>query len=326
MTQENEEEWAFPVTMQPSEDDFSFELDAAMDAVLSVRAEIPSDAFTAETLGTDRQGNGVLIRDDGIVLTIGYLVTEATNIWLTTNSGKVVQAYPLGYDQRSGFGLVRALSPLEIKPMAIGQSAGLRRGDDLLLIGQGGLSHSACVRLIDKREFAGYWEYLLDEALFTSPAHPQWGGAALVNNIGELVGIGSLLVQEVVEDQSQQGNMIVPIDLLEPILESMITTGAAPGEARPWLGLFANDSEEQLEVGGLTSGGPAEKANIERGDVILRVGDKRVNSLAGFLKAVWAQGPAGVKIPLTVSRDGDVLRIEVPSANRNLLLKGSRLH
>ncbi len=140
------------------------------------------------------------------------------------------------------------------------------------------------------------------------------------------MGIGSLLVQEVVEDESQQGNMVVPIDLLEPILESMITTGATPGEARPWLGLFANDGDDQLEVGGLASGGPAEKANLERGDIILRVGEKRVSTLGGFLKAVWATGPAGVTVPLTVSRNGDVLRVEVESVNRTLLLKGPRLH
>lgn len=326
MSEDENEEWAFPVALQPDASAVRFDLNAALDAVVTVRAEVPEDAFTAQTLGTDRIGNGVLIRDDGIVLTIGYLVTEAVNIWLTTNSGQVVQAYPLAYDQATGFGLVRALTPLKAKPITLGISGDLMPGDDLFLIGQGGREHSARVSLVDKREFAGYWEYLLDEALFTSPAHPRWGGAALLDDSGELVGIGSLLVQEAVDGEATQGNMVVPIDLLHPILEDLITQGAVIGPPRPWLGLLADDSDGQLQVAGVITGGPAAGANIRQGDLLMKVGDQRVSSLAGFLRAVWALGPAGVTVPVTLSRDGDVLRVEVASANRTLLLKGPSLH
>lgn len=326
MSEDENEEWAFPESVQPDATAVRFDLTAAMNAVVTVRAEIPEDAFTAQTLGTDRVGNGVLIRDDGVVLTIGYLVTEATNIWLTTNTGQVVQAYPLAYDQASGFGLVRALTPLNLDPIPLGDSSSLMPGDDLLLIGQGGRTHSAQVSLVDKREFAGYWEYLLDEALFTAPAHPRWGGAALLDDHGELVGIGSLLVQEVIDGEATQGNMVVPINLLHPILNELILSGAVSGASRPWLGLLADDSDGQLQVAGVVNGGPSARANVRQGDILLKVGDDRISSLAGFLRAVWRLGAAGVNVPLTLSRDGDVLRVEVQSVNRSLMLKGPSLH
>lgn len=326
MSEDENEEWAFPESVQPDATAVRFDLTAAMNAVVTVRAEIPEDAFTAQTLGTDRVGNGVLIRDDGVVLTIGYLVTEATNIWLTTNAGQVVQAYPLAYDQASGFGLVRALTPLNLDPIPLGDSSSLIPGDDLLLIGQGGRTHSAQVSLVDKREFAGYWEYLLDEALFTAPAHPRWGGAALLDDHGELVGIGSLLVQEVIDGEATQGNMVVPINLLHPILNELIVSGAVSGASRPWLGLLADDSDGQLQVAGVVNGGPSARANVRQGDILLKVGDDRISSLAGFLRAVWRLGAAGVNVPLTLSRDGDVLRVEVQSVNRSLMLKGPSLH
>lgn len=326
MSEDENEEWAFPESVQPDATAVQFDLTAAMNAVVTVRAEIPEDAFTAQTLGTDRVGNGVLIRDDGVILTIGYLVTEATNIWLTTNTGQVVQAYPLAYDQASGFGLVRALTPLNLDPIPLGDSSSLMPGDDLYLIGQGGRSHSAQVSLVDKREFAGYWEYLLDEALFTAPAHPRWGGAALLDDHGELVGIGSLLVQEVIDGEATQGNMVVPINLLHPILNELILSGAVSGASRPWLGLLADDSDGQLQVAGVVNGGPSARANVRQGDILLKVGDDRISSLAGFLRAVWRLGAAGVSVPLTLSRDGDVLRVEVQSVNRSLMLKGPSLH
>ena len=179
---------------------------------------------------------------------------------------------------------------------------------------------------MDKREFAGYWEYLLDEALFTAPAHPRWGGAALLDDHGELVGIGSLLVQEVIDGESTQGNMVVPINLLHPILNELILSGAVSGASRPWLGLLADDSDGQLQVAGVVNGGPSARANVRQGDILLKVGDDRINSLAGFLRAVWRLGAAGVSVPLTLSRDGDVLRVEVQSVNRSLMLKGPSLH
>ena len=320
------EDWSFPEEMQPDPADVRFDLDEALDAMVALRAEVPEDAFTASILGTERGGNGIVIGEDGLVLTIGYLITEAQTVWLTTNRGVVVPAYPLGYDQATGFGLVRALGTLGAPALARASAASCERGARVYVLGHGGRRHALKATLVDKREFAGYWEYLLDEALFTAPAHPEWSGAALVNEDGRLVGVGSLLVQEAVDGQTVQGNMLVPIDLLEPILENMLATGRSGQAARPWLGLYAGESDGQVIVGGVAASGPAARAGIRQGDLVLEVAGRRVNSLAAFLRAVWERGPAGTPIPLKVAREGDVLRFEPESVDRNDLLKGPRLH
>src|SRR5262245_24097819 len=190
----DENSWAFPVDMRPRPEDWRFDLDRALDAVVLVRAEIPEDAFTANTLGTERGGNGVVIRDDGLVLTIGYLITEASQIWLATNRGTVVGGYPLAYDRATGFGIIQPLGKLNAPHLKRGLASDVKAGDSVFVIGHGGRPHSLKARLVGKREFAGPWEYLLDEALFAAPAHPQWGGAALLDAQGDLIGIGSLLV------------------------------------------------------------------------------------------------------------------------------------
>lgn len=326
MSETETEDWAFPDDMQPDRNAIAFDLDRALDAVITLRAEVPADALTAETLGTDRAGNGVLIRDDGVILTIGYLITEAETVWITTNRGRVVQGYPLAYDQATGFGLVRALGPLGLKPLPMGSSAGVRPGDQVYLLGHGGHEHALKARLVDKREFAGYWEYLLDEALITAPAHPNWSGAALVDDSGALLGVGSLLMQEVVDEKLLQTNMIVPVDLLAPILENLLATGRSGLPGRPWLGLFAADADGQVVVAGLADYGPAARAGVEQGDLVLEVGGARVSTLADFLRAVWAQGPAGSSIPLTLARETELIRVTIPSVDRYDLLRKPRLH
>ncbi len=319
------QQWSVPEEMQPSEAQLRFALAPALDALVAIRAEVPDDAFTAPILGTERGGNGVVIRD-GIVLTIGYLITEAQTIWITTNRGVVVPGYPLAYDQATGFGLIRALGELKAPALAIGSAATCARGDRVYVLGHGGVDHALKAKLVDKREFAGYWEYLLEEALFTAPAHPEWSGAALVDEGGLLIGIGSLLVQEEVDGRTVQGNMMVPIDLLAPILENLLNTGRSGAVARPWLGLYAGESDDQVLVGGTASGGPAEKAGVQQGDLVIDVAGQRVTTLAAFLRAVWKLGPAGTRIPMKIARGGDVLRVEIESVDRNDLLKGPQLH
>ncbi|MEP6657359.1 MAG: S1C family serine protease, partial [Betaproteobacteria bacterium] len=167
------DQWAFPRELQPHAEEYAFDLNAALNAVVALRADIPEDAFTAAILGTERTGNGVVIRDDGLILTIGYLITEAETVWLTANDGTVAQGYPLAYDFASGFGLVQPLSPLGVRPLPQGSAALAEVDDDVIVIGNGGRTHALKARINDKREFAGYWEYLLDQALFTAPAHPE---------------------------------------------------------------------------------------------------------------------------------------------------------
>ena len=215
--------WAFPERLQPHQDRLHFDLQSALQSVVLLRAEIPDDAFTASVLGTERVGHGVVIGNDGLVLTIGYLITEASSIWLTTRTGAVVPGHALAYDHVTGFGLVLPLGNLPVPPMERGESALVGVGDTVTVIGHGGQEHALETRLVARREFAGYWEYLLDEALFTSPPHPHWAGTALVGEDGRLLGIGSLLLQERVESLSTDANMFVPIDLLEPILADMLS-------------------------------------------------------------------------------------------------------
>ena len=318
--------WAFPAALQPNPREVAFDLGTTLDAVVRVHAEVPEDAFTAETLGVERVGNGVVIREDGLVLTIGYLITEAHTIWLTTNHGIAVPGHPLAYDQTSGLGLIQPLGKLGVGPLARGSSVSVGVGDAVILSGQGGRAHSLKARVIAKREFAGYWEYLLDEAIFTAPAHPQWGGAALIGEEGELLGIGSLLVQETAKGEAVEGNMVVPIDLLEPIFEDMLKIGRAGGPPRPWLGMYATEVEGHLVVGGLAKGGPAERGGIQIGDLVVEIADVPVAKLADLFRSVWSLGPAGTDVPVTVSRDGATVRVRLRSLDRNQLLRKPKLH
>jgi len=319
-------EWAFPEELQPRPEDCEFDLPRVLDAVVLLHAEIPEDAFTAGILGTERVGNGVVIGPNGLVLTIGYLITEAERIWLTTNKGAAMEAFPLAYDFATGFGLVQPLGRLDLPVLPRGSGEDCAVGDEALLVGQGGRTHALRTRIADKREFAGYWEYVLDEAIFTAPAHPQWGGAALVGKQGQLMGIGSLLVQEAVDGETVQGNMIVPIDPLEPIIADLLRSGQANRPPRPWLGMYTTQTGSQCVVAGLADGGPAQRAGVKQGDQVVEVAGDAVESLGDMFRKVWGIGPAGTEIALTLLRDGAVIRARLQSADRGDFLKKPRLH
>ncbi len=320
-----ETNWGFPRELQPKPHEVGFDLAAALDSVVALRAEIPEDAFTAEILGTERVGNGVVIRDDGLVLTIGYLIVEAESVWLTANDGVVVAAHPLAYDFATGFGLVQPLGPFARPALVRGSSAGMAPGDEVIAIGHGGRAHALKTQVFAKREFAGPWEYLIDNALFTTPPHPEWSGAALIGDDGRLVGVGSLFVQEPSGDEIVKANMFVPIDLLEPALPDLVQRGRPPGLPRPWLGMYTAQSQEGLVVSGLAPGGPADRAGIEQGDHVIEVAGERVADLADFFRKVWQQGPAGTEIRLTLARGGAPAKARVQSGDRMDFLKKPRL-
>jgi S1-C subfamily serine protease len=321
-----QKDWAFPAEMRPKPEDWRFDLDRALDAVVLVRSEIPEDAFTASILGTERAGNGVVISENGMVLTIGYLITEASVIWLATNKGTVVGGYPMAYDQATGFGLVQPLGKLGVKPIERGSASSIRVGENVVVAGHGGRAHALKATVFAKREFAGYWEYVLDEALFTAPAHPQWGGSALIGADGKLAGIGSLLVQEKIDAGTIQGNMIVPIDLLAPILDDMTKTGRASRVPHPWLGMYATEAGERLVVAGLAPGAPAERAGVHVGDAVIAVGGEKPKSLADLWRKVWAHGAPGAIVPLKLGRSGKMLELRLTSADRADFLKKPHLH
>lgn len=322
----SDHEWEFPEALQPRAEDVDFDLDVALNAVVTLRSQVPDHAYTASGLGTERIGNGIVIDDDGLVLTIGYLIAEANSIWLTSNSGATVAAYPLAYDHITGFGLVRAIEPLKATVLQRGSTNSCERGDRVFLISQGGCTHALKANVIDKREFAGYWEYYLSEALFTAPAHPQWGGAALVGNDGKLLAVGSLLVEEAMDGEKVQGNMLVPIDLLNDSLGDLLSTGRSSANPRPWLGMFTIEHKGRLMVSGVATNGPGEKAGIRQGDTVMEIGGRRISALSELLQTVWKFGPVGVTVPMTLSRKGQIIHCEIKSADRNDFLIKPVLH
>ncbi|MBV9521620.1 MAG: serine protease [Alphaproteobacteria bacterium] len=320
-------DWDIPTQLQPDPHDCAFDLDRALLSVVGLRANIPDDAFTASTLGTERAGSGVVIREDGLVLTIGYLVTEAETIWLSSVDGRATPGHLLAYDQETGFGLVQALGRLGLPALPLGDTGTLRLEDAVILAAGGGRHHAVRALVAARQEFAGYWEYLLDSAIFTAPAHPFWGGTALISQDGSLLGIGSLHVQQASgRGTTRDVNMVVPIDLLPPILDDLLTYGRPNRAPRPWLGLYAADSNDQIIVAGIAASGPAQAAGIRPGDAILAVGGEPVADLASLWRQVWASGSAGTDIAVKLFRDGKLLTLRVKSADRSSLLKAPRLH
>jgi len=316
-------DWKVSSTVQPRLQDYAFDLNRVLQSVVGLRATMPSDAFTAQSLGTERAGHGVLIREDGLVLTIGYLITEADHIWLHLADGRAVQGHAVAFDQETGFGLVQALGPVDLPTMPLGSSQAVQLGDDVVIGGAGGRKRSVAAKVVGKQEFAGYWEYVVDEAIFTAPSHPNWGGTALIGAAGELLGIGSLQLEA---SGGKDINMHVPIDLLKPVLDELLTHGRRKGPVRPWLGLYVADTDDKLVVMGLANQGPAQRAGIESGDVVREVAGASVDNLADLFRKIWAMGHAGIEVPLTMQRNGRQFDVKVCSADRYSFLKRPRLH
>jgi S1-C subfamily serine protease len=318
-------EWKVPQASQPRSEDYPYDLERALSSVVGLHSIVPSDAFTADTLGVERAGNGVLI-DDGVVLTIGYLITEAETVWLHLSDGRVVQGHPLGFDQETGFGLVQALGKIDFPALEVGSSKAVEVGERVVVGGAGGRTRSLAGRIAAKQEFAGYWEYVLDEAIFTFPAHPNWGGTALISSAGKLIGIGSLQLERAREGKNEYLNMIVPIDLLTPVVDDIRKFGRVNRPVRPWLGLYSTEIEDKIVVVGIAPKGPAARAEIKTGDVVVAVKGDRVSTLASFYRKVWALGNAGAEVPLTLYREGVTFEVRVNSSDRAKFLKGPRLH
>ncbi len=320
------EDWEIPANLQPHPDDYRFDLERALNAVVGLRANVPNDAFTAGTLGTERIGNGVVIREDGLVLTIGYLIQEAESVWLITADGRAVPGHPLAFDSNSGLGLVQALGRLDQPVLEFGDSEALPVGAEAIMAAGGGRRHAIETRIVSRQEFAGYWEYVVDNAIFIAPAHPFWSGSALISPDGKLLGTGSLILQQGDGKRRMDMNMVVPVAVLRPVLDELLTLGRRSGPARPWLGVYAMEAEEGIVVGGLAEKGPAARAGIQQGDRIIGVGDEDVSDLAGLWRKVWQAGPAGSTVLLRVGRDGSRMAVRITSADRQTFLRGPKLH
>jgi S1-C subfamily serine protease len=294
----------------------SLTLEQLLSGVVHLKTHIAPDGRTTENLGREREGTGIVIDDNGLVLTIGYLMVEAVSAEIITNDGRTVGAHVVGYDNESGFGLLQTATPLKVRALKMGTAADIKSGDRAVVASYGGVAGLLPVHVVAKREFAGSWEYLLDEAIFTAPPHPAWSGAALIGHDGKLIGVGSLSVSDPSgKGDNDSGNMFVPIDRLAPILADLISDGR-PAVAHPWLGLSTSDVDGRLVVSRVTPGAPAEKAGVRKGDVIVGVAGETPKDLPDFYRKVWAQGRAGVDIPLDVLQNHERRSLQIHSINR----------
>jgi S1-C subfamily serine protease len=291
--------------------------DAVMSSVVLLKAKALPNARSNETLGQNREGTGIVIDDKGHVLTIGYLVIEPDSIELTTSEGKTVPAVLAGYDHATGFGLLRATTPLGVKPIEIGSSGNLGEQEAVMVLPHGGRQAASLARVVSKRPFTASWEYQLEQAIFTTPPTMSWAGAALINRELKLVGVGSLFIREAgARGQEMPGNMFVPIDVLKPILKDLIAKGKRDGPTRPWLGLATEEVFGRLLVTRVTPEGPADKAGLKQGDIVLGVGTDTVKTHAELYGKMWGRGAAGVEIPLKVLQGAELRDVKVKSIDR----------
>ncbi len=318
---------AFAAAPKPDPAQLEFDLEARLRSVVALQSRAPEDAFSSSYLGTEREGNGVIIGDDGLVVTIGYLIAEVEEILLETEDGTVVPAQGVAYDYHTGFGLVRAAGDLGAGALTMGSAEDITEGGEAIVAARGGTGQSILVEVASKREFAGYWEYMLDEAIFTTPPHPRWSGAALLDGSGALVGLGSLFVQDAKPDQSSSpGNMFIPIDLLKTVIDDLVTYGKNPAPPRPWLGIYSMEALGRVLVTSVAGDGPAEDAGVEAGDVVVAVNGREVSGLADLYRKVWVTGQAGVTVELGLLRDSDILTIAVETVDRGQRMKLPRSH
>ncbi len=314
-------------SLKPKSEDCDFDLTEALSSVVSIKATVPENAFTVPSLGIERAGHGVVIRDSGLILTIGYLTIEAQTIWIIDGTGKAVPGHVTAYDQESGFALIQSLGTLNTIPLALGKSSDAKIGENVILAGSGGLDDSIKSYITEKKEFAGYWEYLINEAIFTAPPHPFWGGAGLISRHGELLGIASLFVQQSKSgDVTYDGNMIVPIDLLPPILDDLLKFGSINKTPRPWIGTIMSENYNSLKVAAVIPGSPSEKAGLKAGDKVRYVNGNLTNTLSLFLRQLWSTGDAGVDVNISVVRDHQIIELKVRSADRNSYLLKPNVH
>lgn len=291
--------------------------DDLLSSVVRLRTLINPDGRTVDNLGSERDGSGIVIDDSGLILTIGYLMVEAYAAEAITNDGRRVPATIIGYDHDTGFGLVKAVSPLHVRPMLFGKSSELKVGDPVLAASFGGRDGIAPAFVVSRREFAGSWEYLIDGAIYTAPAHSHWSGAALITREGRLVGVGSLIVGDAIGNGGgTAGNMYVPTDLLSPILAELIANGAAGGHPKPWLGVNTHQAGNNLVVARVTPDSPADKAGMMKGDVIVNIGGESPKTLPDFYRKLWSLGAAGISVPIDVERDGTKRHFDIQSINR----------
>lgn len=286
-------------------------------AVVGIRVIAADGARSAETLGKQRSGSGVVIGPD-TVLTIGYLMLEAESIQVVTQDNRTLPAKAVAYDLATGFGIVKPLLPLRgVTPVALGSHGSLEAGEPLMAATGGEDGDVSMTRLVSKRSFSGYWEYHIESALFTSPPIGNHSGAPLFNQRGELLGIGSLFVMDAMGDSRRlPGNMFVPVDLLKPILSEMQQTGTTKLSRRPWLGLTSAEQGGRVQIVRVNRESPAQVAGLQPGDFVLAVDGTKVATLEDFYKKLWEHTNPEDEIKLTVLQGADVKVITLKGVDR----------
>ncbi|WP_255429321.1 S1C family serine protease [Ramlibacter albus] len=292
-------------------------------AVVGVQVRAAEGARSADTLGRERAGSGVVIGPDGLVLTIGYLMLEADNIQLVTQDGRTVPARPVAYDLATGFGLLRPVLPLRgVRPVPLGSVDGLKQGDALMAAIGGTEGDVAMTHLVNTRPFSGYWEYHIESAVFTSPPIGNHSGAPLFNQRGELLGIGSLFVGDALGDGRRlPGNMFVPVDLLKPILAELQQNGTTRASRRPWLGVSSTEQGGRVQVVRIAPDSPAQAAGLEPGDVLLAIDGTRIDSLETFYKRLWQHANPDDEVQLTVLQGSTIRQFTIKAVDRMTVIR-----
>ncbi|MEK8031409.1 S1C family serine protease [Ideonella sp. DXS29W] len=295
----------------------------ASDSVVGLLTLAIPDAPSSATLGPIRQGSGVVIGPDGLVLTIGYLVLEADQVLLQPDDGRQIPARVLGYDVATGFGLVKALIPVSLPAAPLGDPSTLDETEPLLFVTGGPRARITMARQVARRPFSGYWEYHLDHAVFTAPARPDHSGAALFNLRGELLGVGSLIVSDALgpAEPPMPGNMFVPVDLLKPILGELVAQGRSTQSKRAWMGAHCVEMGGEVRVARVSDGSPAELAGLLPGDRIVRIDGQRVDDLHSLWQRLWEGGAAERDVALDILRDGQPLKVPLHTIDRQSAIR-----
>ena len=285
------------------------------ESIVSVRSIVPPEARTAANLGVEREGNGVAI-DENHILTIGYIVLESESIEIGLSDGRSLPAKLIGYDHTSGFGIIKSVVPLTMPHLKLGNSDDINSEEDLLILPSPIRGAGSIVRSVSRRPFTGWWEYFVESPIYTTPPNRFWAGAPILNGNGEILGIGSLFVSESVPGISSPGNMSVPINLLKPILEDLLTNGRRKGKIQPYLGISSDESNDQIIVTRVSEGGPAYQAGVKPQDIIVAINGSQITKLESFYKKIWKSGEAGVTIELSVLRSGSLMNFKLKTIDR----------
>lgn len=314
--------WAQTQTPPPSR-----ALDEILNSIVKIEARVPASARSARTLGTDRAGSGAVIDAEGLIVTIGYIVTDATDITITTASGAQVPAELVAYDYETGLGLVRTMKSINVRPVRLGDSDAARERTPAVIAGFGGREAVRGAYVLSRRVFTGYWEYMMENALYTAPFYESFGGASLLDGEGRLIGVGYVAVNDAAgQGSGVAGNMFVPINRLKAILPDMIETGRGKGIGRPWLGVQTHEVGGRLFVIRVNPESPASEAGLKQGDILLTLNGQSLETQADFYRRLWNSGAPGTTVAFTVLQGVVINTLNVRTVDRNSIFSVGRVN